>query len=41
MFKDDTRALERAIAYLLHHRERHDCGHLATLKAAHALHPRA
>jgi hypothetical protein len=34
MFKDDACALERAIAYLLYHRERHECGHEATAKAS-------
>ena len=34
MFKDDACALERAVAYLLHHRERHACGHNATEKAS-------
>jgi hypothetical protein len=34
MFKDDACALERAIAYLHWHRERHECAHNATEKAS-------
>ena len=34
MFRDDTRSLKRAAAYVKRHRERHDCAHHATEKAS-------